>query len=160
VQWSVCLRKPRLLCAGIRLGIPETPVFQRLVDQDKIEPAPIIEVIDKQWKEIILSDLLRMSEQAPFYIFTAFIFAYAVNALQMPRDFILTAVLAASCVSFVTIALSGHISGRIGRRKMYLIGAAAIGPFGFLTPQFCRPSSSPLCSRSFRTTSNMGCRRR
>jgi MFS family permease len=44
----------------------------------------------------------------------------------------LTAVLVASCVSFVTIPLSGHISDRIGRRKMYLIGAASIGLFGFL----------------------------
>jgi MFS family permease len=41
-------------------------------------------------------------------------------------------VLAASCVSFVTIPLSGHISDRIGRRKMYLIGAATVGLFGFL----------------------------
>jgi metabolite-proton symporter len=116
----------------IRLGVLETPVFQRLLDQDKIERAPIIEVFAKQPKEIILSALLRMSEQAPFYIFTAFIFAYAVNTLHMSRDLILTAVLAASCVSFVTIPLSGHISDRIGRRKMYLIGAAATGLFGFL----------------------------
>jgi metabolite-proton symporter len=116
----------------IRLGILETPVFQRLLDQNKIERAPIIEVIKKQPKEIILSALLRMSEQAPFYIFTVFIFAYAVNTLKMSQNFILAAVLVASCVSCITIPLSGHISDRIGRRKMYLIGAAAIGVFGFL----------------------------
>jgi metabolite-proton symporter len=116
----------------IRLGILETPVFQQLLDKNKIERAPITEVIKKQPKEIILSALLRMSEQAPFYIFTAFIFAYAVGTLNMSRDLILAAVLAASCVSFVTIPLSGHISDRIGRRKMYLIGAASIGLFGFL----------------------------
>ena len=69
---------------------------------------------------------------APFYIFTAFIFAYAVGTLHMSRNFILTAVLVASCVSFITIPLSGHISDRIGRRKMYLIGAASMGLFGFL----------------------------
>jgi MFS family permease len=38
----------------------------------------------------------------------------------------------AACVSFVSIPLSGHISDRIGRKKMYLIGAAAVGLFGFL----------------------------
>ena len=38
----------------------------------------------------------------------------------------------AACVSFVTIPLSGHISDRIGRRKMYLIGAATTGVFGFV----------------------------
>jgi MFS family permease len=116
----------------IRLGILETPVFQQLLDENKIERAPITEVIKKQPKEIVLSALLRMSEQAPFYIFTAFIFAYAVGTLHMSRDLILTAVLAASCVSFVTIPLSGHISDLIGRRKMYLIGAASMGLFGFL----------------------------
>jgi MFS family permease len=116
----------------IRLGIMETPVFQALLDEDKIEPAPITEVIKKQPREIILSALLRISEQAPFYIFTAFIFAYAVGTLHMSRDLILSAVLTASVVSFVTIPLSGHISDRIGRRKMYLIGAATTGLFGFL----------------------------
>ena len=116
----------------IRLGILETPVFQQLLKMNRIERAPIVEVIKKQPKEIILSALLRMAEQAPFYIFTAFIFAYAVGTLHMPRDFILTAVLVASCVSFITIPLSGHISDRIGRRKMYLIGAAVTGVFGFL----------------------------
>jgi metabolite-proton symporter len=116
----------------IRLGILETPVFQQLLDEKKIEKAPIIEVFRQHPKEILLSALLRMSEQAPFYIFTAFIFAYAVGTLHMSRNLILTAVLVAACVSFVTIPLSGHISDLIGRRKMYLIGAAAVGLFGFL----------------------------
>ncbi len=116
----------------IRLGILETPVFQKLLDQNKIERTPIAEVIKRQPREIILSALLRMSEQAPFYIYAAFIFYYAVHALQMKRDFILIAVLVAACVSFITIPLSGHISDRIGRRNMYLIGAALTGLFGFL----------------------------
>ena len=116
----------------IRLGIMETPVFQQLLDDKRIEPAPILEVIKQQPKEIILSALLRMSEQAPFYIFTAFIFAYAVGTLKMSRDLILWAVMAAACVSFITIPLSGHISDLIGRRKMYLIGAATTGVFGFV----------------------------
>jgi MFS family permease len=116
----------------IRLGILETPVFQKLLDDNKIEKAPILEVIKKQPKEIILSALLRMSEQAPFYIFTAFVFAYTVGTLKMERSFILSAVMVAACVSFITIPLSGHISDRIGRRKMYLIGVVVMGLFGFL----------------------------
>jgi len=116
----------------IRLGIQETPVFQSLVERNRVERAPIVEVIKKQPWQIILSALVRMAEQAPFYIFTAFVFAYAVGTLKMSRDLILAAVLVASCVSFVTIPLSGHISDRIGRRKMYLIGAATVGVFGFI----------------------------
>jgi len=116
----------------VRLGILETPVFQKLVSEHKIERAPIAEVIRRQPKEIILSALVRMSEQAPFYIFTAFVFSYGTGTLKLSRELILAAVLVASIVSFVTIPLSGHISDRIGRRKMYLIGAAVMGVFGFL----------------------------
>jgi metabolite-proton symporter len=116
----------------IRLGILETPVFRQLVRNNKVEKAPILEVIKRQPKEILLSAFARMAEQAPFYIFTAFVFAYAVGTLKLPRDFTLTAVLVAACVSFVTIPLAGHLSDRIGRRKMYLIGAVVTGVFGFL----------------------------
>src|ERR1700686_1001030 len=84
----------------IRLGILETPAFQDLLNKKKIEKAPILEIFKKQPREIILSALLRMSEQAPFYIFTAFVFAYAVGTLHMERNFILTAVMVAACVSF------------------------------------------------------------
>src|ERR1700741_594960 len=59
----------------IRLGILETPVFQQVLRDNKVEKAPILEVFKKHPREIILSAFLRVSEQAPFYIFTAFIFA-------------------------------------------------------------------------------------
>jgi MFS family permease len=116
----------------IRVGILETPVFKQLVETNKIEKAPILEVIKRQPREIILSALLRMAEQAPFYIFTAFIFAYGTGTLKMSRELVLSAVLVASCISFITIPLSGHISDRIGRRRMYIIGTVVTGLFGFL----------------------------
>jgi MFS family permease len=116
----------------IRLGIFETPVFQEIIAKEKIEKAPVVEVIRRQPKEIILSALLRMSEQAPFYVFTAFIFAYAVGTLKMSRDLILAAVMAAAVVSFFSIPIFGHLSDKIGRKNMYLIGVVTMGIFGFI----------------------------
>ena len=106
----------------IRLGILETPVFTKLVREQKVERTPMLEVIKQQPLEIILSAFARLAEQAPFYIFTAFIFAYGTGSLKVSRDFLLVAVLTASVVSFVSIPLFGHISDRIGRKKMYMIG--------------------------------------
>jgi MFS family permease len=116
----------------IRLGILETPVFAKLLAERKLERSPMLTVIKRHPKQIVLSALARMAEQAPFYIFTAFIFSYGTGVLHVSRDFLLTAVLAASVLSFVSIPLFGHLSDRIGRKNMYMIGAAATGVFGFI----------------------------
>ncbi len=116
----------------IRLRILETPVFRKLVVEQKIERAPIIEVCRKQWGTIILGALARTSEQGPFYIFTAFIFAYGTTVLHQSRDLLLAGVLAATCLSAFAIPFSGYLSDRIGRKRMYIIGAATMGLWGFV----------------------------
>jgi len=116
----------------IRLGILETPVFAKLAAEQKIERMPIVEVIRRQPMQILQSAFARMAEQAPFYVFTAFVFSYGIGTLHVTRDFLLTAVLVASVVSFFSIPLFGHLSDRIGRKAMYMIGALATGVFGFI----------------------------
>jgi MFS family permease len=116
----------------IRLRILETPVFSKLVTERRIERTPILEVIRRQPKEILLSAFVRMGEQAPFYIFTAFVFSYGTTALKESKDFLLIAVLAASVLSFFTIPFCGHLSDRIGRKNMYLLGAGTMLVFGFV----------------------------
>jgi MFS family permease len=116
----------------IRLRILETPVFRKLVAEQKIERAPIIEVCRKAPGAIIAGMFARTSEQGPFYIFTAFIFAYGTTTLHASRDLLLAGVLAAVCVSAFTIPFSGWLSDQIGRKKMYIIGCATMGVFGFI----------------------------
>ena len=116
----------------IRLGILETPIFSKLVSEKKIERQPTLEVIRRNWKEIIISAFVRLAEQAPFYIFTAYVFAYGTGVLKIDRNFLLEAVMAASVLSFISIPLSGHISDLIGRKKMYMLGAVTVGIFGFV----------------------------
>jgi len=116
----------------IRLGILETPVFKRVVEEEKIARAPVIEVIRQQPGMIILTALCRMAEQAPFYVFVAFIFTYGTTVLHTSRNTLLTAVLFAAALSTISIPLAGHISDLIGRKRMYLIGAVTMGVFGFV----------------------------
>jgi len=128
----------------IRLGIMETPGFSKLVAERKIEKTPILEVIKRQPKEILLSAFARMAEQAPFYIFTAFIFAYGTGALKVDRDFLLVAVMCAAILSFIAIPLSGHLSDKIGRKRMYMIGAVVTGIFGFVYFGMLNTGSLPV----------------
>jgi MFS family permease len=116
----------------IRLGILETPVFQEILDKEKVSRAPVLEVLRRHPKEIILTALCRNAEQGPFYIYAAFIFTYGATVLHSSRNFLLTALMIATGLSVITIPLSGHISDRIGRKRMYFIGAATMGLFGFV----------------------------
>jgi metabolite-proton symporter len=128
----------------IRLGILETPVFSKLLAEQKIDRTPMLTVIKEHPKEILLSAFARMAEQAPFYIFTAFIFSYGTGTLHVSRDFLLTAVLAASVLSFVSIPVFGHLSDKIGRKNMYLIGAVVTGVFGFIYFAMVNTGSLPI----------------
>jgi MFS family permease len=115
----------------IRLGILETPAFRRIVAEQRVERVPVLEVLKRQPKEIILAALARTAEQAPAYIYLAFVFTYGTQVLHTPRNFLLISLIVAGLVSFITIPISGHLSDRFGRKRIYLIGAVATGVFGF-----------------------------
>ncbi len=116
----------------IRVGILETPVFARLAAERRIERAPVVEAMRRQPREIVLTALCRMGEQAPFYISSAFVFAYGTGTLHMPRNFLLAALLTATVLSFAAIPLAGHLSDRFGRKRIYMLGAAVTGVYGFI----------------------------
>jgi MFS family permease len=116
----------------IRLGITETPVFQKVLDEERIERVPVLEVLKRQPKQVALTALLRMPEQAPGYIVGTFIFTYATTVLGMQRNFVLIAVLVQAVLGFLWVPIAGHLSDRIGRRRMYVIGSVLVGIFGFI----------------------------
>jgi MFS family permease len=115
----------------IRLGIFETPVFSRILAEERVARAPSIEVFRRQPKEVFLTALARMAEQAPGYVYTAYIFTFGTVVLGASRDFLLTALIVCTGLGFLWVPIAGHLSDRIGRRRMYMIGASFSGLFGF-----------------------------
>src|ERR1700733_13137787 len=115
----------------IRLGILETPVFLRIVAENKVERAPIIEVLKRQPREVILCALVRMGEQAPSYIFSAFVVTYGTLVLGASRDLLLMGLVAMTVLGFITVPIAGALSDRIGRRKVYIAGCIFVAVFTF-----------------------------
>lgn len=106
----------------IRLGVVETPTFRKLQENNEISKAPMLEVIKRHPREILLSALARTGENASFYIFTTFILTYGTQVLKYDRNVLLEALVVGALFGFIWIPLAGWLSDRIGRRKMYLIG--------------------------------------
>ena len=116
----------------IRLGIMETPVFQKVIAEERVERVPVFEVLKRQPKQVILSALLRMPEQAPGYIVGAFIFTYGTTVLGFSRNFLLLAVICQTILGFMWVVVAGHLSDRVGRKNMFITGCVFMGIFGFI----------------------------
>jgi MFS family permease len=115
----------------IRLGILETPVFARLLEERRIERVPVREVLVRQPRDVLLSCLIRTGEQAPGYIFTTFVLTYAVQALRLPAGQVLRFTLVAAGLGMVCMPLSGYLSDVVGRKRLYLIGATVMLAWAF-----------------------------
>jgi MFS family permease len=116
----------------IRLGILETPVFRRVIEEERVERIPVLEVLKRQPKQVALTALARMPEQAPGYIVATFIFTYGTTVLGQSRDFLLSAILVQAALGFLWVVVAGYLSDRVGRKKMYMIGCVFSGVFGFI----------------------------
>jgi metabolite-proton symporter len=116
----------------IRLGILETPVFANLKAKGKVSRAPVTEVLRHNWREVILTSLLRTGQLTPYYIITTYILSYGTQVLDLSRALILNLVMATALISLVTIPTFGYLSDRIGRRRLVAIGCVSMMVFPFI----------------------------
>ncbi|GAA4614425.1 MFS transporter [Actinoallomurus liliacearum] len=115
----------------VRLRVMETPMFAKVVERQQVEKVPVLEVIRRHPKEIVLSALLRCSEQMPFYIFTSFALTYIVDHAGRSKTFALNAVAVAAALELVLIPAFGHLSDTVSRKRVYAAGALLIGVIAF-----------------------------
>ncbi len=115
----------------VRLKVLETPLFARLVQQQAVAKLPVAEVIRRHPKEIVCSAFLRMSEQAPFYLYTAFALTYIKDHLHQAQSVGLAAVTVAAAIELFLIPAFGHLSDRLGRRRVYATGAVLTAAMAF-----------------------------
>ncbi|HUY52624.1 MAG TPA: MFS transporter [Streptosporangiaceae bacterium] len=70
----------------VRLRVLESPAFNAVKRQDAVVRLPVLQVIREQPREIITSAFVRMSEQAPFYLFVTFVLTYGTKHLGLSKD--------------------------------------------------------------------------
>jgi len=115
----------------VRLKVMETPLFAQLARRRAVARIPVAEVIRRYPSEVVLSALLRMSEQAPFYLYTTFALAYLKNHLHKTEGVGLAAVTVGAALELILIPTCGHLSDRLGRKRVYATGAILMGVAAF-----------------------------
>ena len=122
-----------LLAVGmfIRFQVFESPLFAESQKKNDVSPLPILEVFSKYRRSVLLAMGARFAENVCFYIFTVFSLTYATEYLSLPKQTILNGVWIAAAVQLIAIPLAGIVSDRIGRRPVYLAGAAFMMLFAF-----------------------------
>ena len=124
-----------LIGLWIRLSIEESPVFaanKKALENHKAEHAPIIEVLRKYPREVLIAMGLRLVENTSYYIFTVVVMTYMVTYLDMPKSAAIAGVLIASVAQFFLTPVIGALSDRVGRRPLYFTGALGAGIWGFV----------------------------
>jgi len=115
----------------VRLRVMESPEFAAVRQQETVVKMPVLEVIRTQPREILTSAFVRLSEQAPFYLFITFVLTYGVEHVGMDKGALLNFTLVAAAIGLVSVPLFGYLSDLIGRRLMYGIGIVGTAVFAF-----------------------------
>jgi MFS family permease len=115
----------------VRLRVLESPEFERLRATDSIVRVPVWEAWRRYPREILSAAFVRMSEQAPFYLFITFVLTYGTKRLGLSQNSLLGDTMVAAAVGLVSVPFFGWLSDRIGRKLTYGIGIVATAAYAF-----------------------------
>jgi len=115
----------------IRLRIQETPAFSRVKDAGEEARLPLLDAIRTHPGNILLAMGARIAENGFFYVYSVFALVYVTEQLNLSRGTILNGVLLATVCEFFAIPAFGALSDRLGRRPVYMAGAAFSALFAF-----------------------------
>ncbi|GIH80187.1 MFS transporter [Planobispora longispora] len=115
----------------IRLTIVESPLFAEVEQAGRKARTPLAEVIRTHPRELAAAFLARIGVDVAFYTFATYSLSYVGTTLGMDRSVALNAVLIGSAVQLFLMPLFGALSDRVGRRPVYLAGAAATAVWVF-----------------------------
>jgi MFS family permease len=73
----------------------------------------------------------RFAGNGSFYIYTVFVIVYGTQHVHLDRQTVLTGILLGALLELVSIPFYGALSDRIGRKPVYLFGAAGTAAFAF-----------------------------
>lgn len=129
---------------AIRLRLLETPAFERIRATREEARLPVIEVLRRYPRQLLLAIGVRIAENGSFYIYSVFVLLYGTQQVGIERAVVLNGVLLGAACELIAIPLFGALSDRIGRRPVYLFGAIGTALFAYPLFWLLDTGSTPL----------------
>ena len=132
--WRACFLVSIVLLAigaWIRLSVMETPAFREVQAEKHVMTNPLGELLRHQPRTLLLGMGTRFVEGFTFNLFSVFFLAYAVNTVGYDRSTVLHAIMVGAALGVVLVMVSGHLSDRFGRRRVFGLGAVLALLFAF-----------------------------
>ncbi|GIF08454.1 MFS transporter [Actinoplanes siamensis] len=130
----------------VRLSVEESPVFRQAQLRLRDRPhQPLLEVLRRYPREIVLAMGMRLAENIGYYLVTVISITYLTTFAGTSADKgkILTALLIGSAAQFLLVPLFGALSDKVGRRPLYLAGAIGIALWSYLFLDLIGSRSEP-----------------
>ena len=108
----------------IRRAVEESPIFEDLLRRRKESSAPLGQLFRHNSKNVILTAVIFIGNNAAGYLLIAFFATYAVTVLGMDRPTVLLATALASFGWLIFTLWGGAVSDRLGRVRTFQIGYA------------------------------------
>ncbi|MEU6389170.1 MFS transporter [Streptomyces sp. NPDC046939] len=121
---------PALVGLVIRLKIEETPEFRSVQHEGDKQRLPIVHALRTHPRAILVTAGARMAENGASYVFLVFSLAYGKH-IGVGNGLLLTGIIVANVVEGASMVGFGALSDRIGRRPVYMAGAATLVAFAF-----------------------------
>ncbi len=115
----------------VRLRVVESPQFAEVKKSDAVVRQPLLQVFKEHPMEIFTSAFVRLSEQAPFYLFITFVLTYGTEHLELQKGELLNYTLVAAALGLVSVPFFGHLSDLFGRRLIYGLGIVCTALYAF-----------------------------
>jgi len=133
----------------VQTKVEDTPEFREL-QQKSSQPeitvvrAPLAQVVRSRWGTILLGCGLLSATNSLFYVSISGLLSYGTDSLDLDRDPLLAVVLLSSVAMLVTLPWSGHMSDKVGRRPLILIGGLGVAVWAFPYFRLIDTASLPL----------------
>jgi MFS family permease len=118
----------------IRRAVEESPVFKEMLQRKKESSAPLRDLFRRNTKQVVLTALIFVANNAAGYLLIAYFIGYGTGTLKLGRPSVLLAIVIASVGWLAFTLYGGILSDRIGRVRTFQIGYALI--FVWMVPLF------------------------